>query len=146
MFEVTQPMTARQLTQVPDDGNRYELVLGELRMMSPTGGRHGRVTHNLALLLGLHVRQHDLGVVYAAETGFLLSRDPDTVRAPDVAFVNKVRLAEVDDDSGFMPLAPDLVAEVLSPNDSFLPRDRPGHGLWRTGKVGCVRRRGQLET
>ena len=108
-----------QLAQLPDDGNRYELVDGELRMMSPAGGRHGRVAHNLALLLGNHVRAQDLGVVFAAETGFLISRNPDNVRAPDVAFIRKNRYQDlVNDDAGYVPVVPDLVAEIMSPTDT----------------------------
>jgi Uma2 family endonuclease len=112
-------MTAEQLATLPDGGARYELVEGELRMMSPAGGRHGRVAIKLALLLANHVLPADLGAVYAAETGFILTRDPDTVRAPDVAFVAKSRLAEIQDERGFVPFAPDLAGEVISPNESF---------------------------
>jgi Uma2 family endonuclease len=88
-------------------------------MMSPAGGRHGRIAHNLGLILGNHVREAGLGVVYAAETGFLIARDPDTVRAPDVAFVRHGRSRSIDDESGYVPLAPDLAGEVISPNDTF---------------------------
>jgi Uma2 family endonuclease len=112
-------VTAEQLLAMPDDGKRYELIQGELRMMSPIGGRHGRLAHNLGLLLGAHVRQADLGVVYAAETGFLLSRSPDTVCAPDVAFVVAERFRQIEDEIGFVPIAPDLVGEVISPSDTF---------------------------
>jgi Uma2 family endonuclease len=112
-------MTAEQLAALPHDGGRYELVEGELRMMSPAGGRHGRVAAQLAFLLSCHVQSHGLGVVYAAETGFILGRNPDTVRAPDVAFVSKSRLSQIQDDKGFVPLAPDIVGEVISPTDSF---------------------------
>ena len=89
-------------------------------MMSPAGGRHGRVAHNLGLILGSHVRSAELGVVYAAETGFLIQRDPDTVRAPDVAYVSHSRLEQIDDDTGYLPLVPDLVGEVISPSDTFV--------------------------
>lgn len=115
----TTTVTAEQLLKMPDDGNRYELIGGELRMMSPAGGRHGRVAHNLGLLLGNHVRQAGLGVVYAAETGFLIARDPDTVRAPDVAFVNHQSLRHINEGVGYLPLAPDLAGEVISPSDTF---------------------------
>ena len=74
--------TSDELLAMPDDGHRYELVEGELRMMSPAGGRHGRIAAKLARRLGDHVEQHGLGETFAAETGFLLRRDPDTVRAP----------------------------------------------------------------
>ena len=72
-------VTAKQLFNMPDDGNRYELIRGELRMMPPAGGRHGRVAHNLGLVLGTHVRQAELGAVYAAETGFSATLDAGDV-------------------------------------------------------------------
>ena len=87
--------------------------------MAPAGGRHGRVAMRLGWLLSSHVEANQLGTVYAAETGFVLSRDPDTVRAPDVAFIAASRLASVRDDTGFVPFAPDLAAEVISPSDTF---------------------------
>ena len=87
-------------------------------MMSPAGGRHGRIAGKLFLRIGNIVEQHDLGQTFAAETGFLLARHPDTVRAPDVSFVSYSRLGEFTDCAGYLPLAPDLVAEVVSPNDT----------------------------
>lgn len=111
-------ITADQLLGMPDDGKRYELVEGVLQMMSPAGGRHGTVAFDLAFALGQHVKSKGLGSVFAAETGFLISTDPDTVRAPDVAFVRHQRMQELKDFDGYLPLAPDLVGEVVSPNDS----------------------------
>lgn len=119
MVEAAALIDARGLLGMRDDGQRYELVAGVLRMMSPAGGRHGRVAHSLALILGTHVRAQQLGLVYAAETGFLLAREPDTVRAPDVAFVARQRAVGIDDDQGFVTVVPDLVGEVVSPRDSF---------------------------
>jgi Uma2 family endonuclease len=119
MVEAVAPIDARTLLDMRDDGQRYELVEGILRMMSPAGGRHGRVAFSLALVLGTHVRGRKLGLVYAAETGFLLARDPDTVRAPDVAFVARERAVGFDEDQGFVTVVPDLVGEVVSPRDSF---------------------------
>ncbi len=88
-------------------------------MMSPAGSEHGRIAANVLLSLAQHVKQKKLGTVYAAETGFLLGTGPDTVRAPDVAFVRKERLDELGPVAGYLPLAPDFVAEVVSPNDSY---------------------------
>ena len=87
-------------------------------VMAPAGGRHGYVAHRLSLFIGNHVLDRNLGGVFAAETGFLLRRDPDTVRAPDVAFVAAGRLAEGEPPPGFLELAPDLAVEVVSPSDS----------------------------
>ena len=99
-------------------GKRTELVGGGLVVMAPAGGRHGEVAHTLALFIGIHVRNRNLGRVFAAETGFVLRRDPDTVRAPDVAFVAAERLKAEETPTGFVEAAPDLAVEVVSPGDS----------------------------
>ena len=112
-------MTAAQLLDMPDDGYRHELVRGELRTMSPAGNVHGMVANVCAWSLTNHVMGNDLGIVYAAETGFLLASDPDTVRAPDAAFTRWERIDEVGEVEGFWPGAPDLVVEVVSPNDRY---------------------------
>ena len=102
---------------MPDDGYRYELVKGELIQMSPTGDEHGRVTVRITAPLYLYVEEHNLGVVYAAETGFKLESDPDTVRAPDVAFLSRARRDQLGKVEGYWVGAPDLAVEVLSPSD-----------------------------
>lgn len=109
--------TAEQLASMPDDGKRYELVDGLLRMMSPAGSEHGRIAAELLLQIGQYAKQHRLGRTYAAETGFLIQRDPDTVLAPDASFVSHDRLAGLTGERGYLPLAPDLIAEVVSPHD-----------------------------
>ncbi|RMH91081.1 MAG: Uma2 family endonuclease, partial [Calditrichaeota bacterium] len=111
--------TAEELLHMSGDGFRYELVRGELRKISPTGQRHGRIANRIATSLSNHVWEHDLGDVFAAETGFKLSENPDTVRAPDVAFVCRERLEQVEDQEGFFPGAPDLAVEVISPGDTY---------------------------
>lgn len=119
MVITVQSLTADDLLALPDDGFRYELVDGELRKMAPAGSQHGRVTHKIEIDLGRYVEANDLGVVFAAETGFRLRSDPDTVRAPDVAFVAKKRYEQVGDLPGYWPGAPDLAIEVLSPGDNY---------------------------
>jgi Uma2 family endonuclease len=111
-------MTADELLRMPYDGFRYELVKGELLRMSPTGDEHGRVTMALAGPLHQHIKANGLGTVYAAETGFKLESDPDTVRAPDIAFVSKKRIEETGSIRGYRVGAPDLAVEVMSPGDS----------------------------
>ena len=111
-----QIMTAEELLHLPDDGLRYELVRGELRTMLPTGRPHGRIAVKVTWPLAQFVEAHGLGEVYAAETGFKLTENPDTVRAPDVSFVRHERLVSMDDE-GYLCGAPDLTVEVLSPSD-----------------------------
>jgi Uma2 family endonuclease len=112
--------TAAELFQLSIPGRRLELVKGELFEMAPAGGRHGSVAMTVGILLGAHVRANRLGRVFAAETGFILRLNPDTVRAPDAAFVAMHRLPGGEPPIGFVDLAPDLAVEVLSPSD------RPG--------------------
>lgn len=114
----TEIRTAEELLRNPHIG-RCELIRGVLHMMSPSGAEHGMVTDNISMAIGGHVRTHGLGRTFAAETGFQISEDPDTVRAPDVAFVRTGRPAAPR--RGFYPGAPDLAVEVLSPDD------RPGY-------------------
>ncbi|HXD32582.1 MAG TPA: Uma2 family endonuclease [Pyrinomonadaceae bacterium] len=114
----TKLTTADELLAMPDDGYRYELIEGELIRMSPAGARHGRIAVKVVNRLGPYVEKHGLGEVYAAETGFKLRSDPDTVRAPDVAFVSKSRVELVGDPEGYWSGAPDLAVEVQSPNDT----------------------------
>ena len=114
-------ITEEELLRMPDDGYRYELIEGELRQMVPTGFEHGRYTGKMHGLLMIHVLPHKLGDVLAAETGFIIARTPDgraTVRAADVAFVARGRVPADADTTKFLELAPDLVAETLSPSDT----------------------------
>ena len=110
--------TADDLSRMPErDGVRYELVDGAFKVMTPAGGAHGAIVVELTIALGQHVRAHRLGRVSGEGTGFLLRRDPDTVCAPDVAFVAAGRLP-VPVPAGYLQVAPDLAAEVVSPNDT----------------------------
>ena len=124
--------TAEELLRAGDIG-RCELIRGKLVMMVPPGGEHGGIAMRLAFRLSQHVDARRLGRI-VGEAGFLLSRDPDTVRAPDAAFVRADRLPLP---RGYIPGAPDLAVEVLSPDD------RPGYvrekvAEWLEGGAGAV--------
>jgi len=107
--------TADALLNAPGLG-RCELIRGELIMMSPSGFEHGRLASRIDRRLGDFVEKNALGIVTGAGTGFVIARDPDTVRAPDVGFVRSERAPE-QPTPGFFPGPPDLAVEVLSPND-----------------------------
>ena len=111
-------MTAEELSRLPDDGWRYALVGGELQRMAAAGFRHGAVVMNVAGPLNNHVKARRLGVVCGAETGFVLARHPDTVLAPDVAFVGRQRIPASGLPATFWEGAPDLAVEVTSPGDT----------------------------
>ncbi len=111
--------TAEELIRLPSGQWRYELVDGVLRQMTPAGHTHGRIAARIGARLTAFVDEHDLGATYAAETGFILRRSPDTVRAPDASFVTNARLQTAELSArGYFPGAPDLAVEVLSPDDS----------------------------
>jgi len=116
-------ITADQLLRMPSDGYRYELVAGELRRMPPSGWIHGDTGGRLHSLLGHHVLQNALGKIFFAETGFLLARDPDTVRGADIAFIRKDHLPSTPPKEAFWPGAPDLAVEVVSPGDTLAEID-----------------------
>jgi len=119
MSDATRLVTAEELERFPDDDYRYELADGRLIRMSPAGWEHGRIVARLLFLLTQHVRSGHLDEL-ATEVGFTLRSNPDTVRAPDVAFVRRERMP-----SGrlrrFWIGPPDMAVEVISPDDR--PRD-----------------------
>ena len=118
MSTTTQWMTAEELLRLPRGRFRYELVKGELITMSPAGSEHGAIVVNLTLLLGQHVKANKLGIVFGAETGFKIAENPDTVLAPDVAFISRERIPVSGIPKEYWRGAPDLAVEVLSPGDA----------------------------
>lgn len=110
-------ITAEEFAALPLGEMRSELIEGVLHTMPPTTGGHGRITMRLSGLLFTHISNHHLGETYAAETGFLIARNPDTVRAPDFAFIQRDRAPSHDMDARWVSVIPDLVVEVASPGD-----------------------------
>ncbi len=99
---------------------RLELVEGVIYEMSPAGGKHGEIAMEIGMFIRLYVKEHRLGRVTAAETGYILFKNPDgkdTVRAPDVGFVAMERAPD-GLPKGYVPFAPDLAVEVISPGNT----------------------------
>ena len=119
MSTTTKLMTADELLRLPRGRFRYELVKGELRTMSPGGSEHGAIIMNLSLPLAQHVKANRLGVAFGAETGFKIASNPDTVIAPDIAFIGRTRIPATGLPKAYWPGAPDLAVEVMSPGDTI---------------------------
>ncbi len=110
-------MTADELLALPrGDGKRYELIRGVLIEKMPAGKSQGVVGSRIDYALAHYAEGNDYGITLSSDTGYRLDRDPDTVRAPDVAWFAPGRLPEPD---GFPELAPDLAVEVKSPGNSW---------------------------
>ena len=110
-------LSGEELYKMSNSG-RSELVKGELIRMAPAGHPHGFIEFNIGGILYAFVRQHKLGRVIGGEVGIYTNRNPDTVRGADVAFISNERLAQVKS-SSYLDVAPELVVEVLSPDDSW---------------------------
>lgn len=118
----TKLMTADELDALPTYGpggdRHYELIKGELKVMSPAKPLHGIICARVAARLVIFVEEHALGEVFGAETGFLVETDPDSLVGADAAFISNERLATVERFDKFFPFAPDLAVEVLSPSNT----------------------------
>jgi Uma2 family endonuclease len=110
-------MTAEELFDMPDDGMDHELVRGKLRTMPPPGFRHEETALHVGIKFGVFIEQHELGR-FVGGPGFRIENDPDTVRAPDFAFIAAGRVPEGESPAGYLDFAPDLLVEVVSPSDS----------------------------
>ena len=120
-------VTAEELPRFDVPGKVTELLRGRLIVREPPSTRHGSVAARLTYILGHFVYPNELGVVCAQDTGFKIQSDPDTVRAPDAAFVDRQRAGEIPA-TGYAPFAPDLAVEIVSPGD------RPGEVLAKVGQ------------
>ncbi len=114
-----QLLTAEEFYELPDapHGGKMELICGRTVTHMPVGGPHGRFAGRVYSRLDRFIETHRLGEA-GLEVGFILSRNPDTVRAPDVHFVRANRLTNGHMPAGFFRGAPDLAVEVVSPGDT----------------------------
>ena len=112
-------ITAEEFSRMPQpsDGSQQELVRGVIVTMPPPGGRHGVCCLKIGRRIGNFVEEKGLGTAACNDAGFISERDPDTVRGPDVSFWSRERLPEVPE--GYIPIAPDLIVEVVSPSDHY---------------------------
>jgi Uma2 family endonuclease len=112
-------MTAEGFMKLPDDGYRHELVKGELAIAPLAKKQHGRLESRILRLLFDYVAVSRLGEVTTGNTGYFIFRNPDTIRAPDIGFIQAVRAAIGGDSDGYWEFAPDLAIEILSPTDTY---------------------------
>jgi Uma2 family endonuclease len=111
--------TAEEFARRPDPGYPEELVRGRIVAMPPPNVRHGQVCSNAVYLLRRFLEDHDLGHVLSNDAGVITERDPDTVRGADVSFYSYARVPKGPLPSSYLDVPPDLVFEVLSPDDRW---------------------------
>ena len=116
----TTNLTAEDLSALPEDPNawRFELEDGALQEVSPAGMSHTMIVGLIYKMLATYVESHQLGIVLVDGIGYILSRDPDTVRVPDVSYISRDRLPESGPPSSMLDIVPILAVEVVSPSNS----------------------------
>jgi Uma2 family endonuclease len=116
--EATKLITGKELFAMGDIG-RCELIDGRIVPMSPTGIHHAYIEFNLGRILGNFVMERKLGWVGGGEAGIYIHRNPDRVRGADVIFLSREKFPQGIPEDGFLEIAPDLIVEVMSPNDTW---------------------------
>jgi len=119
-----QRMTVDELSRLPKDGNKYELIAGEVRM-TPAGLQHESIGGNLYFEIRKYLDKQPVGRVYGSSAGFQLSGD--LLLSPDLSFVRLERLPGGQDPEGYADFAPDLAVEVVSPNDRQIDIEEKVH-------------------
>lgn len=109
-------MTAEEFWRLPESGKRRSLVRGEVVEEMPPGGLHGVVAVRISARLQAWI-EGGPGDRVGVESGFVLSRVPDTVRGPDVFYVSRDRVAETGVPEAFWDVAPELAVEIISPGE-----------------------------
>ena len=118
MATETKLTTAEELARMPSEDAHVELVKGVIVRTALACYEHSRIAGNLVIFLGAFLAQNPVGELLVAAGGFVLARNPDTVRAPDAAFVTHKRAGAQAHRPGFFQGAPDLAVEVVSPGDT----------------------------
>lgn len=130
-------LTIEEYAKLPDDGRPTELVRGRLIELNMPAYRHGAVCANVVFILRLYLVEHDIGTVACNDSGVVTQRDPDTLRGADVSFYSYDRLPKGSAPSGYPAASPDLVFEVLSP-DNRRARVLTKVGEYLDADVRCV--------
>lgn len=125
-------MTAAELLQ-RDDDQPGELIAGKFVPQSFAEGSHGKIASWMGNLFGSFIEGHALGESFGVATGFILTRNPDTVRAPDFAFIAKERLALISELDEFLAIPPDLAVEIVSPYDRWTKIEEKVQDYLRAG-------------
>lgn len=116
--ELQQTITGEQLAAMGNIG-RCELIAGQIVTYHPNYWVHGKCTATLAFYLHSFILEHNIGNILIGGVGIYIRRNPDTIRAADVLYISHERMAQVQSQS-FLDVAPELVVEVLSPDDRWL--------------------------
>jgi Uma2 family endonuclease len=112
-------LTAEEFAERPDPGYPEELVRGRIVPMSMPKPRHGQICSRVDRILGNHVEDRDLGQVLSNDTGVITQRGPDTVRGADVSYYSFARVPKGPLPNRYLDTPPDLIVEVLSPDDRW---------------------------
>jgi Uma2 family endonuclease len=112
-------LTAEQYAQLPDNGRPSELIRGRIVEMNPPTPRHGQICIKLGYFLSSFLETHELGHVVSNDSGVLTERNPDTVRGADIAFYSYAKVPKGPLPRGYLPVPPELVFEVRSPDDRW---------------------------
>lgn len=115
----TRTITIEDFEQMGSDGDDFELLDGVLLEREIMGGRHGEIGGEVHGSIYVFNLTASLGRIYSSDTGFVVDHETGSVLKPDVAFVRTERLPPPEQRIGFMPIAPDLVVEVVSPSNRY---------------------------
>jgi Uma2 family endonuclease len=118
-IDTSKLLTAEEYAGRLDPGYPEELVRGRSVRMAPLTRRHGQICLQVGYLIRRFLELNDMGHVVSNDSGVITSRDPDTVRGPDIAFYSYRTLPKGPLPAGYGPEVPELAVEVRSPGDRW---------------------------